>query len=58
MYSWKVGLKTGCYYLRSQSDANAVKFNVDVKILKQTKEINKQPIVNKEVEEECLVCSA
>lgn len=58
MYSWKVGLKTGCYYLRSQSDANAVKFNVDVKILKQTKEINKQPIINKEVEEECLVCSA
>jgi len=58
MYSWKVGLKTGCYYLRSQSDANAVKFNVDVKILKQTKEINKQSIANREVEEECLVCSA
>jgi ribonucleoside-diphosphate reductase alpha chain len=58
MYSWKVGLKTGCYYLRSQSDANAVKFNVDVKILKQTKEINTQSIANREVEEECLVCSA
>jgi len=55
MYSWKVGLKTGCYYLRSQSDVNAVKFNVDVKILKQTKENqNKKEVV----EEECLVCSA
>ena len=56
MYSWKVGLKTGCYYLRSQSDANAVKFNVDVKILKQ----NKANQIKKEVieEEECLVCSA
>jgi ribonucleoside-diphosphate reductase alpha chain len=56
MYSWKVGLKTGCYYLRSQSDANAVKFNVDVKILKQTKENQiKKDVIE---EEECLVCSA
>ena len=55
MYSWKVGLKTGCYYLRSQSDVNAVKFNVDVNILKQTKEIQTKKDV---VEEECLVCSA
>ena len=55
MYSWKVGLKTGCYYLRSQSDVNAVKFNVDVNILKQTKEIQTKKEV---VEEECLVCSA
>ena len=55
MYSWKVGLKTGCYYLRSQSDVNAVKFNVDVNILKHTKEIQTKKEV---VEEECLVCSA
>ena len=55
MYSWKVGLKTGCYYLRSQSDANAVKFNVDVKILKQTKE---NQIKKEVVEEECTMCSA
>ena len=56
MYSWKAGLKTGCYYLRSQSDANAVKFNVDVKILKQSKENQ----IKKEVieDDECLVCSA
>lgn len=57
MYSWKCGLKTGCYYLRSQSDANAVKFNVDVKILKQSKENNNQ-IQHKKEDEECLVCSA
>lgn len=55
MYSWKVGLKTGCYYLRSQSDANAVKFNVDVKILKQSKE---NQIKKEVIEEECTICSA
>jgi ribonucleoside-diphosphate reductase alpha chain len=54
MYSWKVGLKTGCYYLRSLSDISAVKFNVDVKILKQAKENQNK----KEIEEECTVCSA
>lgn len=55
IYSWKAGLKTGCYYLRTQSDVNAVKFNVDVKILKQMK-LDKDA---KKVEnDECLVCSA
>ena len=52
IYCWKKGLKTGCYYLRSQSGANAIKFNVDVNILKEQKQI----IV--EEEEECTVCSA
>jgi len=52
MYSWKKGLKTGCYYLRTQAGADAVKFNVDVDILKQVK--NKK----KEIEEECDTCSA
>jgi ribonucleoside-diphosphate reductase alpha chain len=55
MYSWKVGLKTGCYYLRSLSDISAVKFNVDVKILKQAKE---NQIKKEVVEEECTMCSA
>jgi ribonucleoside-diphosphate reductase alpha chain len=50
MYSWKKGLKTGCYYLRSQAAASAVKFNVDVDILNKKK--------NEEVEEECMTCSA
>ncbi len=50
IYCWKKGLKTGCYYLRSQSGADAIKFNVDVNILKEQKK--------SVVEEECTVCSA
>lgn len=58
MYAWKKGLKTGSYYLRSQSDANAVKFNVDVKILKKMK-MEKLLAANAKAQEEpCLVCSA
>jgi ribonucleoside-diphosphate reductase alpha subunit len=42
MYAWKKGLKTGMYYLRSQSSSNAQQFTIDP--------------VNKT--EECTVCSA
>ncbi len=52
IYCWKKGLKTGMYYLRSQSAVSAVKFNVDTNILMESKE-------NKiEDEEECIMCSA
>jgi ribonucleotide reductase alpha subunit len=41
-YAWKKGLKTGMYYLRSKSAADAIKFTVDQSILKQvTQEANK-----------------
>jgi len=42
MYAWKKGLKTGMYYLRSQSSSNAQQFTVEP--------------VNKT--EECTLCSA
>jgi ribonucleoside-diphosphate reductase alpha chain len=61
IYCWKKGLKTGCYYLRSQSGADAVKFNVDVNILKEQKLKKKLELINKynqSLEEECTVCSA
>jgi ribonucleoside-diphosphate reductase alpha chain len=51
IYCWRKGLKTGCYYLRSKSGADAIKFNVDVNILKEQKNI----VIE---EEECTVCSA
>eukprot|EP00744_Colponema_vietnamica_P003538 GILI01005411.1.p1 GENE.GILI01005411.1~~GILI01005411.1.p1 ORF type:complete len:840 (+),score=334.51 GILI01005411.1:105-2522(+) len=35
-YSWKKGLKTGMYYLRSRPAADAIKFTVDQNALKQT----------------------
>lgn len=35
-YAWKVGLKTGMYYLRTKPAANAVQFTVDKNRLAQT----------------------
>ncbi len=46
-YSWRKGLKTGMYYLRTRAAADAVKVTIPVK--KQQKQ---------ESDEECLACSA
>lgn len=71
-HSWKSGLKTGCYYLRSQAKTAAQKFSVD---LEQVKKENKtetkatavaaaaevaKPIakVEEKQEGECLMCSS
>lgn len=35
-YGWKMGLKTGMYYLRTKAAANAIQFTVDKKRLNQT----------------------
>jgi ribonucleoside-diphosphate reductase alpha chain len=40
-YAWKKGLKTGMYYLRSKSAADAIKFTVDQTILKQVEQDTK-----------------
>ena len=40
MYSWKMGLKTGMYYLRSKPAVNAIKFTAT----KDTKEVETTPI--------------
>lgn len=34
-YTWKKGLKTGMYYLRTKAAADAVKFTVDTDVIKQ-----------------------
>lgn len=39
-YAWKVGLKTGMYYLRTKAAADAIKFTVDQTMLKKK---TKQP---------------
>jgi ribonucleoside-diphosphate reductase alpha chain len=60
-YCWKRGLKTGCYYLRSQSGVDAIKFTVDVNILKEQKQKKMLEMLNKykeQDEEECTMCSA
>jgi ribonucleoside-diphosphate reductase alpha chain len=35
-YTWKKGLKTGCYYLRTKASVTAQKFTVDPKFLQAT----------------------
>jgi ribonucleoside-diphosphate reductase subunit M1 len=35
-YTWKKGLKTGMYYLRTKSAADAIKFTVDQTALKDS----------------------
>ena len=65
--SWKKGLKTGIYYLRTQSKSLAQKFSVDLveKVKENTvdkkedttkKETN--VMVNVKEEPECLMCSS
>ena len=37
-YTWKKGLKTGMYYLRTKAAADAIKFTVDADVLNKTKD--------------------
>ena len=39
-YGWKKGLKTGMYYLRTRSAAQAIQFTVDQSLLKEAKKQN------------------
>ncbi|MFM9026984.1 MAG: ribonucleoside-diphosphate reductase subunit alpha [Bacteroidota bacterium] len=51
-YAWKKGLKTGMYYLRSKSAADAIKFTVDQSILKQVaQDAVKAPVTNYSIAE-------
>jgi ribonucleotide reductase alpha subunit len=48
-YSWKKGLKTGMYYLRSKPASQAIQFTLDKQVICKLK---------KEDNENCLVCSS
>jgi ribonucleoside-diphosphate reductase alpha subunit len=48
-YAWKLGLKTGMYYLRTRAGISSQNFGLDIKVEKKMKE---------EDEEGCLNCSA
>ncbi|MCC5945319.1 MAG: ribonucleoside-diphosphate reductase subunit alpha [Bernardetiaceae bacterium] len=41
-HAWRLGLKTGMYYLRTKSAADAIKFTVDKQALKNTNQPNGQ----------------
>lgn len=53
-YSWKRGLKTGMYYLRTQPKANAIQFTVDQDALKKSRNEVAEPVE----EEDCLMCGS
>lgn len=55
-YSWKKGLKTGCYYLRTRPAVMAQKFTVDPRFLSTM--ATALPLTKEESGEGCLVCSA
>lgn len=56
-YSWKQGLKTGIYYLRTKASASAQQFTIDPKLLqKKNKKINQEK-ENSDIDEGCLMCS-
>jgi ribonucleoside-diphosphate reductase alpha chain len=58
-YSWQRGLKTGIYYLRTRSKAQAQKFTIDPSLMKLTNMRSPQPtIANKSEEQECTFCSS
>jgi ribonucleotide reductase alpha subunit len=50
LYSWKRGLKTLSYYVRSRASTEAIKFTVD--------NVKTANVVVEEEEEECLACQA
>uniref|UniRef100_A0A224XEY7 Ribonucleoside-diphosphate reductase n=1 Tax=Panstrongylus lignarius TaxID=156445 RepID=A0A224XEY7_9HEMI len=45
-YAWKLGLKTGMYYLRTKPAAQAIKFTVDQSKTKQTEENGNKTLEN------------
>lgn len=62
-YAWEKGLKTGMYYLRTKSAADAIKFTVDAEMMRDKKEKDRDTALAEiscslENPDECLVCSA
>jgi ribonucleotide reductase alpha subunit len=52
-YAWKLGLKTGMYYLRRRAVSKAQTFSIDA-----SKTTTTTPTINKNEESECLMCSS
>lgn len=58
-YTWKKGLKTGMYYLRTKAAADAIKFTVDTAVLNQTKEEQTEQIAcSLNNPEACISCGS
>ena len=59
-YGWKLGLKTGIYYLRSRPAVDAIKFTLDPSVANGQKsaKIPKVEAPQKPIQEECLSCGS
>tara|TARA_Y100000389_G_C17470948_1_gene530733 strand:+ start:9897 stop:13454 length:3558 start_codon:yes stop_codon:yes gene_type:complete len=64
-YSWKNGLKTGQYYLRSRAQANAAKFGIDQNVEEEATRKKKaaetaaaREVCSRENPEGCVMCSS
>lgn len=57
-YTWKKGLKTGMYYLRTKAAADAIKFTVDASVLQDAKDAQAQISCSLDNPEGCESCSA
>lgn len=56
-FGWKLGLKTGMYYLRTKPAANAIQFTVDKTALRKKEQMNAVTCSLKN-KDECVMCSA
>jgi ribonucleotide reductase alpha subunit len=60
-YSWKNGLKTGMYYLRTQLAVDPIKFGLDPLSVQRIRSDRKDSVVvykNQQENKECESCSA
>jgi len=57
-YSWKKGLKTGIYYLRTRAPVMAQKFTVDPELQREAQRSEQMRLLRKSSEEECVMCGS
>jgi ribonucleoside-diphosphate reductase subunit M1 len=60
-YSWKKGLKTGLYYLRTRPKADAIQFTVDQTSLAKARAdgaVTKEAVPETQEEDDCLMCGS
>ena len=57
-YSWKKGLKTGIYYLRTRAPVMAQKFTVDPELQREAQRSEQMRLLRKSETDECTMCGS
>jgi ribonucleoside-diphosphate reductase alpha chain len=57
-YSWKKGLKTGIYYLRTRAPVMAQKFTVDPELQREAQRSEQMRLLRKSSDSECVMCGS